>query len=291
MDCNQECFGNAEIDDCGVCNGNNQNCLETIFEYTPHNLYALIQDSSILISWEFSINLQNSFIENFNIYHEQNGLNLIGSTQELQFETSDFTSGYFCISAVDQFNNESEVICAEASPYSSFSYNLHAGANLLSFPYIPEDNSLDNIFYSIKNQIDGIIGEGVAAQYEGSIDSFIGSMDQIYHKNGYWVKIKHNLAEESINLNISGFPYQEDTMEYELHEGYNLISYLGPDNLNIEEAIPEELLNSIVSIIGEGTASTQIQNQWIGNLNYLKYGSGYWVKSNSNNILFYWNNP
>ena len=62
-------------------------------------------------------------------------------------------------------------------------------------------------------------------------------------------------------------------------------------NLNIEEAIPNELSNNIVSIIGEGTASVRIQNQWIGNLNYLEYGAGYWIKSNSNNVLFYWNSP
>jgi len=261
-----------------------------IFEYIPYNLYALIEDSSILISWEFGTNLQNSFIEGFKIYYGENNPISIGITQDLYFETTEFSEGYFCVSAFDRFENESEIICAEASEYNSFSYTLHEGANLLSFPYIPQDNSLDNIFYSIRNELDGIIGEGIAAYYEEPIDTFIGSMDEIDYDKGYWVKIKTG-SGNNINFNILGFPYEGENITYELHEGYNLISYLGQDNLNIEDAIPNELLDNIVSIIGEGTASTYIQNQWIGNLNYLEFGSGYWIKSNSNNILFYWNNP
>ena len=144
-------------------------------------------------------------------------------------------------------------------------------------------------FYSIRNELDGIIGEGIAAYYEEPLDSFIGSMDAIYHDKGYWVKIKID-SGSNINFNISGFPYQEN-ITHELHEGYNLISYLGQNNLTIDQAIPAEFLDDIVSIIGEGTASTYIQNQWIGNLDYLEYGTGYWIKSNNSNVLFYWNSP
>ena len=113
-------------------------------------------------------------------------------------------------------------------------------------------------------------------------------MDAIYHENGYWVKIEPGTGF-NVSLNVLGFPH-DGNMIYELHEGYNLISYLGQDNLSIEDAIPDELSSSIVSIIGEGTASINIQNQWVGNLDYLKFGAGYWIKSTNSN-LFYWNNP
>ena len=114
-------------------------------------------------------------------------------------------------------------------------------------------------------------------------------MDAIYHEKGYWVKIRPGVGN-NVNLNLSGFP-NEGNITYELHEGYNLISYIGANNLSIEDAIPNEISDTIVSIIGEGTASVRIQNQWIGNLNYLEFGAGYWIKSTSNNNLFYWNNP
>ena len=289
MDCFGTCFGDAILDDCGICNGNNQSCLDLIFEHNPYNLYALIENSSIILSWEFNGNIENTFINGFKIYYGEADLINIGITQDLFFETTEFNMGYFCVSAFDRFENESELICSEASEYNSFSYNLHEGANLLSFPYIPQDNSPDNIFYSIRNELDGIIGEGIAAYYEEPLDSFIGSMDAIYHDKGYWVKIKLD-SGSNISFNISGIPYQGEII-HELHEGYNLISYLGPNNLPIEQAIPNELLNDIISIIGEGTASTYIQNQWIGNLDYLEYGKGYWLKSNNNDVLFYWNSP
>ena len=289
IDCNGVCFGNAELDDCGVCENNNQSCLDLIFEYSPYNLHALIEGESIIISWEFDTDLQNTFIEGFKIYYDESNPINIGTTQSLNFETTEFDSGYFCVSAFDRFDNESQLICTQASEYNFLSYNLHEGANLLSFPYIPQNNSLDSIFYSIRNEIEGIIGEGIAASYEESIDSFIGSMDAIYHEKGYWVKIRPG-SSNNINLNLSGFPYEGD-ITYELHEGYNLISYLGQNNLSIEDAIPHEISNSIVSIIGEGTASVRIQNQWVGNLDYLEFGAGYWVKSTNSNNLFYWNSP
>ena len=116
-------------------------------------------------------------------------------------------------------------------------------------------------------------------------------MDHIYYEDGYWVKIKTDLDDDNINFNVSGFPYQGNTILHQLHEGYNLISYLEENNLSIETAIPDEFSDNIISIIGEGTASLNNQSQWIGNLDYLEYGSGYWIRSNSNDILFYWDSP
>ena len=57
-----------------------------IFEYSPYNLYALIEDNSILISWEFDTNLQNSFIEGFKIYYGESDPVNIGTTQDTYFE-------------------------------------------------------------------------------------------------------------------------------------------------------------------------------------------------------------
>ena len=57
----------------------------------------------------------------------------------------------------------------------------------------------------------------------------------------------------------------------------------------IEDAIPDELQDSIISIIGEGRASiyNQETGQWLGNLNELQFGSGYWIET-SIPISFYW---
>ena len=164
---------------------------------------------------------------------------------------------------------------------------MHDGANLISFPYIPEDNSVESIFDSIKEELEGIIGEGNAAYYDSNL-GWVGNLDEIDYYSGYWVKIKPESNIENIGFNILGFPYNQ-TATYNLHEGYNLISYRGNNGTSLEEAIPEELQESIVSIIGEGRASiynNEIE-QWLGNLNTLESGAGYWIETNEP-ISFYW---
>lgn len=292
MDCAGICFGDASLDDCDVCNGQNQSCLDSIFSHMPYNVYALIESNSILISWDFDFNLEETFIEGFKIYHgnDENSIYEIAQTESSYFETNEFSEGIFCVSIFDSYNNESDMVCTIASQYYSFFYNLHEGANLLSFPYIPEDSSIDNIFNSISNQLDGIIGEGSAAYYNESINQWVGSLDNIDYSSGYWIKLDSDLINQNIDFNVLGFPYQNPIISYELHEGYNLISYIGPDNLLIEEAIPDEFSEHITSIIGEGMASIyspELQ-QWLGNLNELDFGSGYWIETNTP-INFYWN--
>ena len=294
MDCAGVCFGNAELDDCDVCDGANQSCLDYIFTYMPYNVYALIENDSVLLSWDFDFNLEETFIEGFNVSHgnNENLISQISTTEELYFETTDFIEGIFCISIFDRYNNESDMICTLASEYYSSFYSLHEGANLLSFPYIPEDNSIDNIFNSINGQLDGIIGEGSAAYYNESINQWVGSLNNIDYTKGYWVKVDTDFTNGDIEFNVLGFPYQESTILYDLHEGYNLISYMGTDNILIENAIPDELSEYITSIIGEGMASIyspELQ-QWLGNLDELDFGSGYWLETNSA-INFYWDEP
>ena len=289
MDCAGNCFGNAQLDDCGVCQGDNQSCLDEIFASLPYNLHALIEEEYIFISWNFDIQIESSFISGFNIYQgiDQSDLILITQTDSTQYQTNDFDSGIFCISLYDRFNNESELVCTTATEYSLFNYILHDGANLISFPYIPENNSVENIFDLIKNELEGVIGEGNAAYYD-PILGWIGNLDNIDYFNGYWIKINPNSNIENIDFSILGFPYNE-TLIYNLHDGYNLISYTGTDNMLIEDAIPDELQDSIISIIGEGRASiyNQETGQWLGNLNELQFGSGYWIET-SIPISFYW---
>jgi hypothetical protein len=51
----------------------------------------------------------------------------------------------------------------ECSSNVDISMDLHAGANLVSFYAVPEDNSLYNMMNSINDEIIGLIGEGLAA--------------------------------------------------------------------------------------------------------------------------------
>ena len=293
-DCQGVCFGNAIIDDCDVCNGNNLSCLNEIFSQLPYNLYALIQDNSVQLTWLFNNELNETDIVGFNVYHgyDEDSINYIFSQTTTSYSSVDLLSGIFCISIFDRFENESELVCTYASEYFSFFYDLHEGANLISFPYLPESTEVGDVFENITYAIDGVIAEGSAAYFYQNIQQWIGSLSNLDFKSGYWIKIDPDLNQSSIILNVQGFPYSQESITYNLNEGYNLISYIGQDNLNIEDAIPPELIQFITSIIGEGVASiynSQL-NQWLGNLNELKFGKGYWIESNAD-IEFQWTNP
>ena len=54
IDCNGVVNGNAEIDDCGICNGFNQSCLNEIFLNGPEDVYAYINENIIELRWNQS---------------------------------------------------------------------------------------------------------------------------------------------------------------------------------------------------------------------------------------------
>jgi len=99
-----------------------------------------------------------------------------------------------------------------------FSLSLHAGANLISFPALPADVSVENIFAGA----DGVIGEGVGAVY---IDgNWIGSLTEVSQDDGYWVKV----SEDTDLSHGDADPVSYDAdgeVSYDIHYGNNLISY------------------------------------------------------------------
>jgi hypothetical protein len=70
------------------------------------------------------------------------------------------------------------------------SLNLHAGANLISFPALPTDVSVGSMFSGFGNGT-GIMGEGIGAVNIGDAvtPNWIGSLTEVSQDDGYWVKI------------------------------------------------------------------------------------------------------
>ena len=74
-----------------------------------------------------------------------------------------------------------------------------------------------------------------------------------------------------------------DEISYSIHEGANLISYCCKQATPLT-TIPEEC----TAIVGEGTASTYNPTLgWIGNLQEMSPGKGYWIKC-SEDIEIQW---
>ena len=156
--------------------------------------------------------------------------------------------------------------------FSSLSYviDLHYGANLVSFPALPEDDSIENIMVSIEETVDGVIGEGVAANLLPN-GQWVGSLDNISRTSGYWIK-----QTSSDELEVTGLPSESDLL-FELHYGANLISYPFLGSASLESTLPGEVYDNVTGIIGEGVAATLLPNgQWAGSLDDLEGKKGYW---------------
>jgi hypothetical protein len=298
QDCAGECFGEGFFDYCDECNGYNQSCLDLVFGYGPSDFYAQIdvEAAQIHLTWAYDdINISNQIL-GYKIYQEvDSNLSLITSIESsniFSYSIDNYSEGIFCISVFDLYSNETNPICSEASEFSNFIFTLADGANLISFPYLSnEDPSVETIFNSLTDNVDGIISEGIASSYNSFLDMWQGTVQEIERRKGYWAKINLDEDQNYIHFSVSGVPTNPNTV-YTLHDGANLISYVGPDSLSVEAAIPNNIEGLVEAIIGEGVAATPNPVLgWVGSLDEFILGKGYWVKMNPDidDIDMIWN--
>jgi len=283
-DCTGTCFGDAEIDDCNVCDGYNISCLDEIFLSGPENLNAHIHDDVIDITWDQPNYPEETRILGFNIYKQGTILALIANVIEESYTAND-SEGTFCVSAYDQYNNESELNCALASEMVNTDFVFTNGANLISFPALPVDTTLIGMFSALGDSIHGVITEGRSAVRHNGV--WVGSLLGIEPHRGYWVLIDIGDPFGIVDFSKQGFPTPQ-TLEYTLFEGANLISYIGNDNVDLSLAIPDATENLFTDVISAGNAAQYHPTLgWIGSLSTFYQGKGYWVKV-TQDLSFQW---
>lgn len=149
---------------------------------------------------------------------------------------------------------------------------LHAGANLISFYALPEDNSIANVMAPVLGNVTSVIGEGVAASYDDNT-GWKGTITTISPLSGYWVEL-----DKAASLCLTQAIPTDVNTEYQLHAGNNLVSFPFPGSVPISDAIPDAVESSITGIIGEGVAATNNNGQgWLGSLRTFTGGKGYWI--------------
>ncbi len=208
----------------------------------------------------------------YDVFYSEDDLNFIEGESQCRGINND-TLGCTEINAI---NYDQCAIIDDNSCLYNFNKPLNNGSNLISFWALPEDKSIANVFSNVSYCVSGVIGEGVAASNLGNCEdggcTWVGSLSEISPTSGYWV-----IADYECNLSLEG--YMEDNLVYELNEGTNLISYPFPGSMDISLSIPDIAEGYFTGIIGEGVAASQIAPQtWVGSLNELQGGNGYWVK-------------
>ena len=180
-------------------------------------------------------------------------------------------------------------IKAENDDYFFF-YNLNAGANLLSFPLITDNNDIDIFFdnnntnlisnFNIPENLVSVISEGQISLFNEN--NWVGSLDEISSSKGYWL-----ILDEPIS-----FLYNGSSLDYEfysLHPGSNLISYPFNTEQSIYDVLPFAAQDMFSAIIGQNESLLVYENQFYGSLNTFKPGQGYWFIANDYSVFNYLN--
>jgi hypothetical protein len=194
-DCLGECGGPVEIDECGICGGpGTVYCGGGIFECNQEDCpdtidYCLeLHEGANLIS--FYGLPDDASITNIMYSIEEIATGVIGEGVAANNVNGEWTGSLSTISSTDGYwviVNEIDSLCIKnAMPTNTtIEYNLHVGANLISFPAEGSIELSIGLLDDVEGSISGIIGEGVAASningvWSGSLSSFSGG-------NGYWV--------------------------------------------------------------------------------------------------------
>ncbi|MAV64618.1 MAG: T9SS C-terminal target domain-containing protein, partial [Pelagibacteraceae bacterium TMED124] len=167
--------------------------------------------------------------------------------------------------------------------FVSYDIDLHIAANLISFPALPEDNSIDNMLSSVYSTTTGLIGEGQASvPFFGGWE---GSINDISFEDGYWIK-----QTQSDVLEVRDAYVPESNIEYSLHFAANLISYPFLDAGDINQVLPDIANQKLSGIIGEGQAAIFAGNSWQGSISRMEPTRGYWFIA-SESFDFQYNEP
>jgi hypothetical protein len=190
--------------------------------------------------------------------------------------SSDMVYGASSSNTLPSWNNFEFYTIDQLDGFSSVSMSLelHYGANLVSMYTLPEDLSIGNIMLSLEDNVSGVIGEGEAGnQLEPGL--WVGSLFEVSPLSGYWIMMD---TEDEFQLNGS---LTDPNSVFSLHYGANLLSYPFEGIASITETLPDGEESFINGIIGEGVAASQIEpGWWVGSLQTLQGGSGYWFIAN-----------
>ena len=293
LDCNGICGGAGIIVDneccisgftdiCGVCDGDNSTCVGcTDIAACNYDESALINDDSCQYP-DYNYDCDGNCI----IEIDCDGV-CGGDAYEDECGTCDNIPPNDCVQdcngdwgGMAYFDNCDECVGGytgqEACLGDSYTLSLHVGANLVSFYSMPLDNSLDYFLSSNSNDyVYAIYGLTNSSINLGN-NLWEGSLDTLFNTQGYWFKTI-NTTELEIN-DVWDIP---SDLIYNLSIGTNLVSFPYNVNLDLSDAIHDSYLSSFNAIIGESLIAIRENDEWVGSLDQLSGGSGYYFIMNN----------
>jgi hypothetical protein len=316
-DCAGECAGSAELDDCGVCEGNGESCAVYIELEITTTLDAPIEDEEALAEFEddfegfmeIELALPEGSVDVTNV--EFSELRDVEVTVEF---TVTLTEEELADTEFDEETIQDEI----EESVTEIEEEIDEG--LPDFVYGCTDESADN-YNPEANVDDGSCQTGGPSEIDYCIDlhfganliSFYALPDDISVGNIMlsldgvvtgvigegvaaspnpvlgWVGSLSNISptsgywvkvSEGSELCLSGAtPLDASATTYDLHFGANLISFPSGDAVDLASAIPDDVESAFTGVIGEGVAaSPNPVLGWVGSLSAFEGGKGYWAK-------------
>ena len=257
IDCNGICGGLSQLDPCGSCIDIDLGETECeSFSYTLN-----LQVGANLLSF-YSLPLNNS-ISNilepnnqdfiFSILSEESSAINQGSNNWAgSLESFNLEDGYWLRSL-----NYTDLYISNAYDIDFNTYELHAGANLISFPSDQSYHIADLIVDDYAFNIISIIGEGLSAisQDDGT---WIGSLEFFEPGKGYWFIVNEDMQFSYNFENPTLFRKPEFSIEEKLYNQSSKQAFYYIDNLESLNLEHDDIL--IVENNGEIVGSRKMTN-------------------------------
>ncbi|ODS38372.1 MAG: hypothetical protein A7315_12480 [Candidatus Altiarchaeales archaeon WOR_SM1_79] len=159
--------------------------------------------------------------------------------------------------------------------------HLSKGWNLVSFPYIMSNTSLEYVLGSIKGEYDAVqfFNSSDALDpwkhYYISKSSHMNHLYNLDNKKGFWVHITN--PEDTIFLYNGTQPTSNQTIQF--HPGWNMVGYPSLTNHNRTVGLNNITFGTEVDAVQWYDAATKTWHDMGPDDNFVP-GSGYWVHAN-----------
>jgi len=158
---------------------------------------------------------------------------------------------------------------------------LFEGWNLVSLPLSPLDNTLPNVLSSIQKNYSKVVAYdandiGNESKIYDPNDLLHSNLNSIEKEIGVWI----NMLNNDTLLNEG---YKNDVVNFNLKEGYNLISYPSLDENNVSYVfgnVSDDLVNILTYENNEWKSYSPAKPTILNNLTIIKPGQAYWVEVN-----------
>lgn len=173
----------------------------------------------------------------------------------------------------DQYSDTLLIVCR----YDSHTIHFTQGWNMFSTFVRPADNVLDSIFADKRDSL-LLVKNGRGHVYIPQYN--IDQIDSLYYQGGYLL-----YALNDFDLDIKGWNIVPETQPIYLRTGWNIISFLRQNPIDIERALAQVDMNMLITKNGGG--AVYIPQYRINTIGNMTPGEGYQIYMQYPDTLYY----